>query len=100
MLGGTTTNADRVVSDGFPFYEPTDLTIRLNKEVTFTVFNAGSKIHNITIPGFVIDMDVAAGQTISVKLPATAAAPRDGFFRMYCQYHQSVGYTGRISIPK
>jgi plastocyanin len=55
-------------------------------------------MHNVTIPGFAIDMDVAPGQTISVKLPAITAAPRDGFYTMYCKYHQSEGEAMRIKI--
>jgi plastocyanin len=83
-----------------PFYDPTDLEVSLNKEVTFTVFNDGKKVHNITIPGFSIDMDVQPGQSIDIKLPAVSAAPRDGFFTMYCKFHQSEGEATRINIKK
>jgi plastocyanin len=91
--------ADLVVSDKAPFYDPADLTIPQNKESTLTVFNDGKKVHNITIPGFAIDMDVEPGQSISVKIPATGA-PRDGFFTMYCKYHQSEGEAGKLKIAK
>jgi plastocyanin len=97
VLGGSSKAADLVVSDNYPFYSPTDLTVPQNKEVTFTVFNDGKKTHNITVPGFAIDMDVEPGQTISVKVPATGA-PRDGFFTMYCKYHQSQGEATKLKI--
>jgi plastocyanin len=90
-------SADLVVSDKSPFYDPANLTIPQNKESTLTVFNDGKKVHNITIPGFAIDMDVEPGQSISVKIPATGA-PRDGFFTMYCKYHQSEGEAGKLKV--
>jgi len=97
---GSKKSADLVVNDNEPRYEPKDLEMRLNAEVSFTVYNAGKQVHNITIPGFAIDMDVEAGKTITVKLPATNAAPRDGFYTMYCKYHQSQGEATRINIAK
>ena len=99
VLGGKT-NADLVVSDKDPFYEPKTLELKLNQEVSFTVYNDGKEVHNITIPGFAIDMDVAPKQTITVKLPAVATAPRDGFYTMYCNYHQAQGEATRINIAK
>ncbi len=97
VLGGAK-NADLVVNDKDPFYEPKNLELVLNREVTFTVLNEGKKVHNITIPGFAIDMDVAPGQTIDIKLPAVASAPRDGFYSFYCKFHQTEGEAGRINI--
>ncbi len=97
VLGGAST-ADLVVNDERPFYEPKNLEIALNRDITFTVFNEGDKVHNITIPGFAIDMDVEPGQTIDIKLPAVSAAPRDGFYSFYCKFHQSEGEAGRINI--
>ncbi len=97
---GSRNNADLVVNDKDPFYEPKNLELVLNREVTFTVFNEGKKVHNITIPGFEIDMDVQPGQSIDIKLPAVSAAPRDGFYTMYCKFHQSEGEAGRINIAK
>jgi len=99
VLGGKK-NADLVVSDKDPFYSPKTLDLRLNSEVTFTVYNDGKQVHNITIPGFSIDMDVEPGKSISVKLPATSAAPRDGFYTMYCKFHQAQGEATKINIAK
>ena len=93
-------NADLVIEDKEPFYDPKNLEIALNREVTFTVFNDGKKVHNITIPGFEIDMDVQPKQSIDIKLRAISAAPRDGFFTLYCKFHQADGEAGRINISK
>lgn len=97
VLGGAGT-ADLVIEDDRPFYDPSNLEIALNRDITFTVFNDGKKVHNITIPGFEIDMDVQPGQTIDIKLPAVASAPRDGFYSFYCKFHQTEGEAGRINI--
>lgn len=99
VLGGAK-NADLVVNDKDPFYEPKNLEIVLNREVTFTVFNDGKITHNITVPGFAVDMDVEPGKSIDIKLPATSAAPRDGFYTLYCKFHQSEGEATRINIAK
>jgi plastocyanin len=100
VLGVAKSKADLVVSDKYPFYAPADVSIRLNQEVSFTVYNDGKEIHNVTIPALTIDMDVNPGQTITVKLPAVSAAPRDGFFTMYCKYHQFQGEATKIKIAK
>lgn len=98
VLGGSPESADLVVNDEHPFYEPTGLDLPLNQEITFTVFNEGEELHNITIPGFQIDMDVQPNSSISVTLPATSAPPRDGFYLLYCKYHQSEGEALRINV--
>jgi hypothetical protein len=90
--------ADLTINDELPFYDKKTLEMPLNREVTFTVHNEGKELHNITIPGFTIDMDIPAGQTVEIKLPAITAAPRDGFYLMYCKYHQHEGEAGRITI--
>ena len=97
VLGDASKNADLVINDKSPFYDPEKLQIPLNREVTFTVFNEGKKIHNITIPLFNIDMDIEPGQSVDIKLPA-ASAPRDGFFSLYCKYHQSEGEATRLNV--
>jgi plastocyanin len=99
LLGGSQT-ADLVVGDEHPFYEPTSLEMPLNREITFTVFNEGDEVHNITIPGFAIDMDVQPKANISITLPAISEAPRDGFYSLYCKYHQSDGEAMRINISR
>ena len=97
VLGGGQT-ADLVINDKFPFYDNKTLKVPRGREITFTVLNDGEKVHNITIPGFTIDMDVQPGQTIDVKIPAVNEAPRDGFWLMYCKYHQHEGEAGRLEL--
>ena len=100
VLGGRAEAADLVVNDEHPFYEPTKLTMPLNREVTFTVFNDGEKLHNLTIPGLNIDMDIPPKQSIDVKLPAISEAPRDGFYTVYCGLHQADGEALRLEVSR
>jgi plastocyanin len=99
LLGGAGT-ASLVVHDTMPFYDPGSLEIPLNKDIVFTVYNDGKKVHNITIPGFGVDVDMQPGQSVEIKLPAINAAPRDGFYTMYCKYHQSEGEQSRITVSR
>ena len=100
VLGARPESADLVVNDEHPFYEPTKLQMPLNREVTFTVYNEGEKVHNITIPGFAIDMDVNPKQSIEIKLPAVSEAPRDGFYTLYCKLHQMDGEAMRLEVSR
>ncbi len=100
VLGQRPESADLVVNDDYPFYSPTKLQMPLNREVTFTVFNDGDRVHNVTIPGFAIDMDVAPRQRIEIKLPAVSEAPRDGFYTLYCKLHQTDGEAMRLNVSR
>ncbi len=100
VLGGRPRSADLVINDDFPFYEPKNLEIPLNREITFTVFNDGEKLHNLTIPGLNIDMDIPPKQSVDVKLPAISEPPRDGFYTVYCGLHQADGEALRLEISR
>ena len=99
VLGGKK-DADLVISDEDPRLDPNKFEIELNKEVTLTVFNDGARVHNVTIPGMEIDVDIPAKQSAQIKIPAVSAAPRDGFFLLYCKYHQVEGEAGRLDISR
>jgi plastocyanin len=99
VLGGRE-GADLVINDEHPFYEPTKLEMPLNREVTFTVFNEGEDLHNITIPALSISMEVPPKQSVEIRLPAVTEAPRDGFFTVYCGFHQSEGEALRLEISR
>lgn len=102
VLGGRTQKADIVVDrvDSLHQYVPNKVTIPLNRDVSFTVLNKDSIVHNVTVPALGIDIDIRPGERVEVKIPAVSAAPRDGFFLFYCKYHQSEGEAGRIYISK
>ena len=97
--------ADVSISDNTLRFEPNRLEIDLNQETSFTFINNDDTVHNVTIPAlstvveqFPIESDIQPGQRVSIKIPAVAAAPRDGFFLFYCKYHQTQGMSGRLTI--
>jgi plastocyanin len=103
--GGDDRTADVSIEDNTLRFEPNSLEIDMNQEQTFTFINRDNTVHNITIPGIPRDIeqnpveaDIQPGERISVKIPAVAAAPRDGFFLFYCKFHQTDGMSGRLRI--
>ena len=97
--------ADVKIEDDTLRFDPDELEFDLNQETSFTFLNNDDVIHNVTIPGIAadaqqnaIDMDAPVGQRISVRIPAVANAPRDGFFLFYCKFHQTEGMSGRLRI--
>lgn len=100
--GGSTPTGKKadVTVDSTNRFTPDRLQIALNRDDTFTFLNKDSKVHNVTVPGFAIDIDIPPGQRVDVKIPAVNAAPRDGFYSFYCKYHQSDGESGRINISR
>ncbi len=103
--GGDDRTADVTIEDNTLRFEPNSLEIDVNQEQTFTFINRDDTVHNITIPGIArdseqnpIEADIQPGERISVKIPAVAAAPRDGFFLFYCKFHQTDGMSGRLKI--
>ena len=91
-----TENADIVIDDSRVF-DPTEITIDENKEVTITVANTDDERHNFTVSFVGIDQDIEPGQRVDVKIPATTN-PSAGFLSFYCEFHQSEGEQGRIKL--
>ena len=97
--------ADVSIEDETLRFEPSSLDIDLNQEQTFTFINRDDTVHNVTIPAIPrdaeqnpVDVDIPPGERVSVKIPAVATAPRDGFFLFYCKYHQTEGMSGRLEV--
>lgn len=103
--GGDDRTADVTIKDNTLRFEPSSLEIDLNQEQTFTFINRDDIVHNVTVPAIFQDAeqnpvaaDIQPGERVSVKVPAVAGAPRDGFFLFYCKYHQTDGMSGRLKI--
>jgi plastocyanin len=73
------------------FFSPTCLTKVPGGTVTLTVHNSGVTLHNVSIPSLRIDMDMASGQTITVKVKM-GSAPQVYF----CKYHRGAGMLGAL----
>jgi plastocyanin len=73
------------------FFAPTCITGLSSGTVTLAVHNSGQALHNVTITSLGIDEDVAAGQTITVKV-TVGGSP----LPFVCKYHRSSGMVGAL----
>lgn len=67
------------------FFSPTCVT-RASGTVKVTVKNTGRLLHNISVPDQGIDVDVPAGQTVTVNVKVAGRA-----VGCFCKYHKDVG---------
>ena len=72
------------------FFSPTCLT-GASGTVTLTLRNRGHILHNFTVPEQNIDVDIPAGETVTVKV--TVAGKPVHFF---CKYHRDAGQQGAL----
>jgi plastocyanin len=72
-------------------FDPVDVTVASGAELEMV--NDGAALHNVTIEGTDFDKDVNAGETESeaVEVPA-------GEYRMFCEYHETLGMEGTITV--
>ena len=70
---------------GDEFFSPTCLT-GAGGTVTLTLHNQGRLLHNFSVPGQNIDVDIPPGETVVVKV--TVAGRPVGCF---CKYHRDAG---------
>ena len=75
------------------FFEATCLTTSLG-EVTVNVTNIGSALHNFSVAAQGIDVDVAAGEAITV----TVELPSSGALQFVCKYHSGAGMQGAFVV--
>lgn len=75
----------RTILVGDEFFSPTCIT-GASGTVTLTFRNDGRLLHNFSVPDQNIDVDVAPGQTVTVKV--TVGSKPVGCF---CKYHRDAG---------
>jgi len=101
--GGTpTTNAPTaavtvdVVAEDI-FFEPKELTIPANTDVTVNVRNEGAAPHNFSIDALGVSVDVAPGATKQVVINAPA-----GEYEFYCNVpgHKEAGMVGTLTVSE
>jgi len=83
-------SALRIEAGDFFFAPTCELGVRAGT-VTLTVPNAGQALHNVSIPDQGVDVDVAPGQTITVKV-RVGSTPVPYF----CKYHRTSGMVGSL----
>ena len=89
--------------DGDPRFDPDEVQVRLNQEVSFSMENEDDREHNFTLTHVFVDadnfltVDVPANQSRSIRF-TVRDRPRDGFLTFYCRFHQAEGMQGRIQL--
>jgi uncharacterized cupredoxin-like copper-binding protein len=92
----TTTAATTVEVVSFDIYfEPSELTIPANTDVTVNLPNEGATLHNFSIDALGIDVDIAPGATEQVVINAPA-----GEYEYYCNVpgHKQAGMVGTLIV--
>ncbi|MFL5759588.1 MAG: PQQ-dependent sugar dehydrogenase [Thermomicrobiales bacterium] len=76
-------------------FQPKDLTIPANTDVTVDLPNNGASLHNFSIDELNISVDVQPGQTGSVTINAPA-----GTYQFYCNVpgHKEAGMVGTLTV--
>jgi len=77
------------------FFEPKELSIPANTDVTVRVPNKGAATHNFSIDALHIDVDIAPGATEEVVINAPA-----GQYQYYCNVpgHKQAGMVGTLTV--
>lgn len=77
------------------YFEPTELNIAANTDVTVTLPNEGVTLHNFAIDELGIDVDIDPGATEQVVINAPA-----GTYEFYCNVpgHKQAGMQGTLTV--
>jgi plastocyanin len=95
LTGKTTFDLNLDNDSGQFYFEPTILKGAPGQKVTLTLKNVGNTKHNFTLDAQQINQDVntpGASATVTVTFPQTGSLP------FHCEYHQSVGMSGELSV--
>jgi hypothetical protein len=83
------------VDDHFHDIHPSDPpTIQRNRP--FEVKNEGFNLHNFSVVGTNISIDIAPGHEF--RWAHIGARLKPGFYTVVCKYHASVGMTGNFTV--
>jgi uncharacterized cupredoxin-like copper-binding protein len=79
------------------FFEPKELTIPANTDVTVNLRNEGAAAHNFSIDALDISVDLAPGATKQVVINAPA-----GEYEFYCDVpgHKEAGMVGTLTVAE
>ena len=85
------------VDNHFHDIHPSDPpTIQSNRP--FVVKNEGFNLHNFSVVGTNISIDIAPGHQL--RWPHIGAHVAPGFYTVVCKYHASVGMTGNFTVSR
>jgi plastocyanin len=75
-------------------FDPASLTISVTQAIELS--NEGTALHNLTIEGTPVDVDVQPGQSQTLSPPGDAIAPDS--YRFFCEYHEAQGMEGTMEV--
>jgi len=85
------------VDNHFHDIHPSDPpTIRRNRP--FIVKNEGQNLHNFTVVGTPISVDISPGHELRWNRIGDHLKP--GFYEVFCKYHAYLGMTGNLYVTK
>ena len=88
----SSSNAVTITMVDFSF-QPTTVTASTSQAITLV--NNGSALHNFTIQGTSVTVDVQPGQSTTLAAPGPSFTPKT--YTFFCKYHQSQGMTGTLN---
>ena len=94
--GGEEAATEALVVESYDIYfEPTELTIPADTDVTVSLPNVGVTLHNFAVDELGIDVDIAPGATEQVVINAPA-----GEYEYYCNVpgHKQAGMLGTLTV--
>jgi uncharacterized cupredoxin-like copper-binding protein/mono/diheme cytochrome c family protein len=86
---------EQVVTSFDIYFEPTEVAIPANTDVTFNLPNDGASAHNFSIDELGIDVDIAPGETAQTVINA-----EPGTYEYYCNVpgHREAGMVGTLVV--
>jgi plastocyanin len=75
-----------------------DDDIRIAGDRPFVVKNQGRNLHNVTIPGTDIDVDIRPGKEWSLEPLEETLEPDT--YSIVCRYHAEQGMVGQITVTE
>ena len=89
---GSSTKVDLELDD--LYFSPTFIKAKPGTEVEISLKNEGEALHTFTIDGTKTNVELAAGQTSSVKV----TLPASGALAFYCSLHRGSGMQGAFAV--
>jgi plastocyanin len=75
------------------YFEPTVIKGAAGAQVTLTIKNDSTTLHNFSLQDQGIDQDIQPDATQSV----TVTIPQTGFVEFFCKYHKGSGMVGELA---
>jgi plastocyanin len=76
------------------YFKPTFLRGETGQQLTLTIENESASLHNFSVAGQQIDVDIPA----KGKVQVTVTFPAMGAARFFCKYHADQGMNGELLV--